>query len=351
MTHRPALSFSTLLCAVLLACCADELVQPIRTPDAPAASRAADPDADNVWIVRLRDVAAADVPAQARALAHSHGATLRHTFEHFGMFSVKMPAPAAAALLRNPRIVSVTPNQRLIDFSHGTQSSAPWALDRVSQRALPLNGLYTYTETGAGVHVYVVDKGIRATHQEFAGRIAEVANVYGAGGDCSDGHGTRAASFAAGSAYGVARGASIHAIDVADCTFYEEKIVAGLHHVRTSSRPWPSIVTLSSGYYPCALPPPSVPPTEPTEPGGPIIVDFSYSSSANCNAPTPLDSAVMNLIAAGVPVVVAAGNQNADACTVSPARVGTAISVGASNASDQRWFSVETVGSNYGTCV
>ena len=43
-------------------------------------------------------------------------------------------------------------------------------LDRIDQRNLPLSGSYTYTRTGAGVNVYVIDTGIRRTHAQFGGR-------------------------------------------------------------------------------------------------------------------------------------------------------------------------------------
>ena len=37
------------------------------------------------------------------------------------------------------------------------QQSAPWALDRLDQTSLPLDGLYTYYSTGTGVTVYIID--------------------------------------------------------------------------------------------------------------------------------------------------------------------------------------------------
>lgn len=61
---------------------------------------------------------------------------------------------------------------------------------------------------------------------------------------------------------------------------------------------------------------------------------------------TALDNAVRNSIADGITYAVAAGNDNANACNQSPARVADAITVGATNKTDGRaWFS------NKGTCV
>jgi subtilisin family serine protease len=68
--------------------------------------------------------------------------------------------------------------------------------------------------------------------------------------------------------------------------------------------------------------------------------------SLGAGASSSLDTAVQNLINDGVSVVVAAGNSATDACTSSPARVGAALTVAASDQSDR-----QASFSNYGKCV
>jgi len=75
----------------------------------------------------------------------------------------------------------------------------------------------------------------------------------------------------------------------------------------------------------------------------PAVVNMSL----NEDKPTPaLDAAVRRLVDAGIPVVVSAGNDAADACRHSPAGVPTAITVAASDRTDRPWE-----GSNLGRCV
>jgi subtilisin family serine protease len=59
-----------------------------------------------------------------------------------------------------------------------------------------------------------------------------------------------------------------------------------------------------------------------------------------------MNEAVARAVADGIVMAVAAGNENADACGVSPASEASAITVGATEASDARAYY-----SNYGSCV
>ena len=52
-----------------------------------------------------------------------------------------------------------------------TQSNPPsWGLDRIDETDLPRSNSYSYTTTGSGVNVYIIDTGIRRTHTQFGGR-------------------------------------------------------------------------------------------------------------------------------------------------------------------------------------
>jgi subtilisin family serine protease len=100
--------------------------------------------------------------------------------------------------------------------TQAVQTGATWGLDRVDEQSLPLNSTYTYTDTGAGVTAYVIDTGIRASHNEFGGRASVGTDTVGDGqnGNDCNGHGTHVAGTIGGSTYGVARGVTIVAVRV-----------------------------------------------------------------------------------------------------------------------------------------
>jgi len=186
----------------------------------------------------------------------------------------------------------------------------------VDQRDLPLDSAFIYDNTAANVHVYVIDTGIRADHTEFTGRILSgVTYIYDGRGtaDCN-GHGTHVTGTIAGTTYGVAKAAWIHPVRVLNCqgdgTYAQ--VIGGVNWVANNKQA-PAVANMSLG-------------------GGPSV---------------SLDEAVNNLIATGVTVVVAAGNDyGVNACTISPARVPAAITVGATNNLDQK-----ANFSNIGSCL
>jgi len=195
------------------------------------------------------------------------------------------------------------------------QSNAPVGLDRISQRTLPLDGVYQYSQTGSGRKVYVVDTGILAGHVELAPRVEAGYSVVndGLGSTDCNGHGTHVAGTVGGRTVGVAKGVTLVPVRVLDCTGSgtSSTVVAGLDWVAANA-PAGSVVNLSLG-------------------GG---------------ASQAVDGAVLKLLAKGILPVVAAGNENADACLSSPARVPGAVTVGASTATDAR-----ASFSNFGSCV
>lgn len=260
-----------------------------------------------------------DSKGQAEQIMNGRGGKVTHTFSKVVQgFAVTLPDAAADAFLeamdRHPLVERVEIDQPL-SLSQTTQSNATWGLDRVDQRDMPLSGSYTYGSSGSGVHAYVVDTGIYASHGDFAGRVAPgytAINDTNGTSDCN-GHGTHVAGTIGAATWGVAKGATLVPVRVLDCAGSGtlSGVIAGLDWIAANARK-PAVVNMSLG----------------------------------AGASSTLDHAVANVVASGITVVVAAGNDAADACYYSPARAPSALTVGASTSSDAR-----ASYSNFGTCL
>ena len=120
------------------------------------------------------------VATTARQLASAHTGRISFVYSHaLEGFAVRMTPTGAAAVARDARVAYVEPDQVIHAFA--SQTPATWGLDRIDQRDLPLNNTYTYNQTGAGVNAYIIDTGMRATHQEFSGRVGNGADFVGDG--------------------------------------------------------------------------------------------------------------------------------------------------------------------------
>lgn len=295
--------------------------------DAPAARSAklvqvARPIAGQYVVVLADGVPAADVGVTAASLTRRYGGTVVRTYATaLRGFEALLSADQARRVADDSAVKFVEEDGAV--RTAAIQAVAPWGLDRIDQRALPRNESYSYAAVGAGVHVYVIDSGIRATHGDLAGRVGGGFTAVDDGvgtADCN-GHGTAVASVAAGLVHGVAKGATVHPVRVFDCSGSGavSAVLAGIEWV-TANATFPAVASLS----------------------------FSGSASPS------LDTAVNASIDAGVTYAVAAGNDGLDACASSPARVPRALTVAASGLGElPGGASVDVVWSpsNQGPCV
>ncbi|MEV6395216.1 S8 family serine peptidase [Streptomyces sp. NPDC051907] len=268
------------------------------------------------YIVTL-DESAADAGSKAgKALAAEYGAKIKKTYNAaLNGYAVELSEAQAKKFAADPAVESVVQN-RVFKVS-GTQPNPPsWGLDRIDQKALPLNQSYTYPDSaGEGVTAYVIDTGVRITHSDFGGRASYGYDAIDNDNTAQDGHGhgTHVAGTVAGSSYGVAKKAKIVGVRVLNNqgSGTTAQVVAGIDWV-TQNAVKPAVANMSLG-------------------GG---VD------------TVLDTAVRNSIASGITYAIAAGNDSSNASNSSPARVAEAITVGSTTSTDAR-----SSFSNYGSVL
>ncbi len=278
---------------------------------------AGDPGAiEGSYIVVFKEASVArdGVGTTAKALTGKFGGSVRGVYgAALRGFTIQLDEAAAKKLAADPRVAYVQQNRRIsID---ATQTGATWGIDRIDQRALPLSTTYTYDTTASNVHAYIIDTGILTTHSQFGGRAVSGYDFVDNDSNATDcnGHGTHVAGTVGGSTYGVAKGVALVGVRVLDCagSGTDADVIAGIDWVTTNAIK-PAVANMSLG-------------------GG---------------VSAALDEAVNNSIVSGVTYAVAAGNDNANACNYSPARVGPAITVGSTTSSDAR-----SSFSNYGSCL
>lgn len=250
--------------------------------------------------------------SDARGVASTAGVAPRQVYgAAVRGFAAKLTRGQLNALQHDPRVAYI--EQDAVYHAQTTQPSPPWGLDRIDQRNLPLSNSYTYTSTGAGVSAYIIDTGLQANHPQFGTRAQNVYDAFGGTGADCNGHGTHVAGIVGATTYGVAKGVYLRGVRALNCSGSgtTSGIVAAIDWVRLNAKR-PAVANLSLG--------------------------GAYS--------LVLNTAVTSLWNAGVFTTVVAGNENQDACNVSPASATTVMAVAGTNSNDTRLSS-----GNWGTCV
>jgi len=297
-----------LLPFLALAACADgsDTVTGARAPEAPVLAAAAGQGIDGEYIVVLKE------GADARSVAAVAGVSPRYVYANvLNGFAGTLNQGQLNALRHNPNVERI--EQDGIATASTVQTGATWGIDRTDQAALPLSGTYSYVTTASNVHAYIIDTGIRTDHVEFAGRASMDYNSAGGKNTDCNGHGTHVAGTVGGKTYGIAKGVRLHGVKVLDCR---------------GSGTWSGVISgmdwVAGNHV------------------KPAVANMSLGGGANQS----VDDAATRLSRAGVFVAVAAGNDNVDACTQSPARAADVSTVAASTSSDAK-----SSYSNWGSCV
>jgi subtilisin family serine protease/subtilisin-like proprotein convertase family protein len=267
---------------------------------------------DNSYIVVLKQ------NTDRATLAARFDGTVTRTYRHaLHGFEATLTDKAARRLAADPNVASVTQNHT-VSITDTQTPTTSWGLDRVDQRALPLDNTFTYPRVAPNVRAYVLDTGIRFSHTDLGGRAVSGYDIIDDDPDAADcqGHGTHVAGTIGGNTYGVAKNVQLVSVRVLGCRGEGTigTVIGGVDWVTADHTT-----------------------------GQPAVANMSLGGGAW----EPFVRAVTNSIADGITYAVAAGNDNGtDACTRSPANTPDAITVAATRPDDSR-----APFSNIGPCV
>ncbi len=277
-------------------------------------------DTPSVLSMNNENQVAAYVEAQGNDIANKYNVRVKRNFgTALNGVLVNANKKQIEAMLKDGNVKYIEQDQIVsINPLAGTaadQNGAVWGLDRIDQQDLPLNGVYHYDYDGSGVTAYVIDTGVLVSHNEFGNRASHGYDFIDNDADATDcnGHGTHVAGTIGGSTYGVAKNVNVVGVRVLSCSGSgtNSGVISGVNWVKNNA-------------------------------SGPSVANMSLGGGVS----QALDDAVNSAVAAGVSFVVAAGNDNSNACNYSPARAADAITVGSTTSSDGR-----SSFSNYGTCL
>ena len=213
------------------------------------------------------------------------------------------------AFIEQDQTISISPM-----FS-ARQSNPTWGLDRIDQRALPLDNQFNPGQLGSGVTAYIIDTGVMNSHNDFGGRSRNGYDFIDndpVSNDCH-GHGTHVAGTVGGALYGVAKQVNLVGVKVLGCngSGSTSGVIRGVEWVANNAN-------------------------------GPSVANMSLGGGRS----TAMNNAVKGAVDRGVFFAVAAGNDSGNACNKSPASEPTAYTVGSTTRTDNR-----SSFSNFGNCL
>ena len=270
---------------------------------------------DGRYIVVMQESAKANL----NSLAAQH--VVGHRYHNvFNGFSTSLSKDELKNLLQNPGVQAVYEVGRV--HLSAVQENPTWGIDRLDQASASLDKKYKYGASGKGVTAYVIDTGVTVSHPDFGGRAVAGADLTKDKGTSYEnvdghGHGTHVSGTIGSATWGVAKDVKIVGVKVFDHTGGEasdETVIAGIDWVIAAKQANP----------------------------GPSVINMSLGGSSS----DVLDDAVRLSVELGITTVVSAGNENQDACNVSPAREPAAITVAAMGQGDRK-----SSFSNWGRCT
>ena len=222
-----------------------------------------------------------------------------------------------------PRQIQALQNDLLVSYvepdtvATTTAQALPWGVDRIDA-----DQSFTLAGNGSGVisnvRAYVIDSGI-AAHSDL--NLVQHINFAGGKNTDCNGHGTHVAGTIAAKdnssdVVGVAPSAALIGVKVLSCGGWGwmSDIIKGVDWVTANA-------------------------------AKPAVANMSLGGGINQS----LDTAILNSARSGVFYSVAAGNEGADACASSPARMGAYDGIMAVAATDKT--DAEASWSNFGDCV